>query len=139
MKHIRHQLAIVAAAFSLALLAAPAQAELVVVVGAKSPAASMTSEQVAQVFLGKSTSMTPVDQPESEAIRGEFYKKVAGKDAAQAKALWSKLVFTGKASLPKELAGSAEVKKAVAADPKAIGYIDKSALDGSVKAVLSVP
>lgn len=139
MKHIRHSLATVAAAVSLAVLAAPPQAEVVVVVGAKSPAATMTTEQVAQVFLGKSTAMTPVDQPESEAIRAEFYKKVAGKDAAQAKALWSKLVFTGKASLPKELAGNAEVKKAVAADPKAIGYIDKSALDASVKAVLSVP
>lgn len=139
MKIIRHQLATVAAAVSLAVLAMPAQAEVVVVVGAKSPAANMTSEQVAQVFLGKSTAMTPVDQAESEAIRAEFYKKVAGKDAAQAKALWSKLVFTGKASLPKELASSAEVKKAVAANPKAIGYIDKGALDASVKAVLSVP
>lgn len=139
MKIIRHQLATVAAAVSLAVLSMPAQAEVVVVVGAKSPAANMTSEQVAQVFLGKSTAMTPVDQPESEAIRAEFYKKVAGKDAAQAKALWSKLVFTGKASLPKELASSAEVKKAVAANPKAIGYIDKGALDASVKAVLSVP
>ena len=139
MKQLRHQLATVAAALSLAALAVPAHAEVVVVVGAKSPAGNMSSEQVAQVFLGKSTSMTPVDQPESAAIRGEFYKKVAGKDAAQAKALWSKLVFTGKASLPKEYPGAAEVKKAVAADPKAIGYIDKSALDGSVKAVLSVP
>ena len=139
MKQLRHQLATVAAALSLAALAVPAHAEVVVVVGAKSPAGNMTSEQVAQIFLGKSTSMTPVDQSDSEAIRGEFYKKVAGKDAAQAKALWSKLVFTGKASLPKEYPGAAEVKKAVAADPKAIGYIDKSALDGSVKAVLSVP
>ena len=138
MKFIRHPLAI-AAALSLAMLAVPAHAEVVVVVGAKSPAGNMTSEQVAQVFLGKSTAMTPVDQPESEAIRAEFYKKVAGKDAAQAKALWSKLVFTGKASLPKELAGAEQVKKAVAADPKAIGYIDKGALDASVKAVLSVP
>jgi len=139
MKQLRHHLATVSAALSLAVLAVPAHAEVVVVVGAKSPAGNMTSEQVAQIFLGKSTSMTPVDQSDSEAIRGEFYKKVAGKDAAQAKALWSKLVFTGKASLPKEYPGAAEVKKAVAADPKAIGYIDKSALDASVKAVLSVP
>lgn len=99
----------------------------------------MTNDQVAQFFLGKSTSMTPIDQPESAAIRNEFYKKVADKEASQAKALWSKLVFTGKASLPKEVAGSADVKKAVAADPKAIGYIEKSAVDATVKVILTAP
>lgn len=123
----------------LACAALPSLAEVVAVVGAKSPAASMTNDQVAQFFLGKSTSMTPIDQPDGNAVRNEFYKKVTDKDASQAKALWSKLVFTGKASPPKEVAGSAEVKKAVAADPKAIGYIEKSAVDGTVKVVLTAP
>ncbi|MFC0133820.1 hypothetical protein [Massilia eurypsychrophila] len=117
----------------------PSFAEVVAVVGAKSPATTMTNEQVAQFFLGKSSSMTPIDQPESSPIRNEFYKKVADKEASQAKALWSKLVFTGKATLPKEVAGSAEVKKAVAADSKAIGYIEKSAVDATVKVVLTAP
>ena len=125
-----------AAVFAAAL---PALAEVVAVVGAKSPAATMSNDQVAQFFLGKSTAMTPVDQPESAPIRAEFYKKVTDKEASQAKALWSKLVFTGKATLPKEVAGSADVKKAVAADPKAIGYIEKSAVDATVKVVLSAP
>jgi hypothetical protein len=49
---------------------------------------------------------------------------VADVDASQAKALWSKLVFTGKATMPKEVGSSAEVKKAVAANPKAMGYIE---------------
>ena len=119
--------------------AVPAMAELVVVVNPKSAVAAMTPEQASQFFLGKSTSMTPIDQSESTSIRAEFYKKVADKEPSQAKALWSKLVFTGKATLPKEYANSADVKKAIAADPKAIGYIEKSALDASVKAVLTVP
>jgi ABC-type phosphate transport system substrate-binding protein len=34
---------------------------------------------------------------------------------------------------------AAAVKKAVAADPKAIGYIDKSEADASVKIVLALP
>ena len=67
--------------------------------------------------------------------KAEFYKKVTDKDASQAKALWSKLVFTGKASMPKEVPNSAAVKNAVAANPKAIGYMEKSAVDGSVKVV----
>ncbi len=127
-KHIA--ILIAAAAF-----AAPAMAEVVVVVNPKAAESSMTKEQIAQFFLGKSSSMTPIDQGDSSAIRAEFYKKVADKDAAQAKALWSKLVFTGKATMPKEVADSAAVKAAVAANPKAIGYIDKSAVDGSVKVV----
>jgi ABC-type phosphate transport system substrate-binding protein len=126
--------AMIAACASLSL-AVPAMAEVVVIVNPKAAEASMTKDQVAQFFLGKSSAMTPVDQPESAAIRAEFYKKVTDKDVSQAKALWSKLVFTGKATMPKEAGDSAAVKKAVAADPKAIGYIEKSAVDASVKVV----
>lgn len=118
---------------------APALAEVVVIVNPKAAEGSLSHDQVAQYFLGKSTSMTPIDQPESAAIRSEFYKKVTDKEPSQVKALWSKLVFTGKATMPKEVADSAAVKKAVAADPKAIGYIEKSALDASVKAVFTAP
>lgn len=124
--------AIAATAFG---AAAPAMAEVVVVVNAKAAESTMTKEQVAQFFLGKSTAMTPIDQADSSPVRAEFYKKVADKDAAQAKALWSKLVFTGKATMPKEVGDNAGVKAALAANPKAIGYIDKSAVDGTVKVV----
>lgn len=121
-----------------ALLPASA-AEIVVIVSKQNPATRMFSEQASQFFLGKSNLFTPVDQADGSAIRNDFYKKVADKDAAQVKALWSKLVFTGKATPPKEYASSADVKKAVAADPKAIGYIDKSAVDDTVKVILTLP
>jgi len=117
---------------------AHASAETVVVVGMKNPTSTMSVEQVSQVFLGKSTSHTPIDQDESNSVRADFYKKATGKDASQVKAIWSKLVFTGKGTMPKEVASSADVKKAVNADPSAIGYIEKAALDGSVKAVLTI-
>jgi ABC-type phosphate transport system substrate-binding protein len=126
------------AAFAAAALPATA-AEIVVIVSQKNPATRMFSEQASQFFLCKSNLFTPVDQADGSALRNEFYHKVADKDAAQVKALWSKLVFTGKATPPKEYANSAEVKKAVAADPKAIGYIDKSAVDDTVKVILTLP
>jgi ABC-type phosphate transport system substrate-binding protein len=119
--------------------ATAANAEVVVVVHPSNPAASMSSDQVADVFLGKSTALSPVDQPESSAVRGEFYQKITGKDAAQVKAIWTRLIFTGKATPPKEAATSADVKKAVAADPKAVGYVEKSAVDSSVKVVFTAP
>jgi len=129
------------AAFAATVFAAslPAMAEVVVVVNPKAAEASMTKEQIAQFFLGKSTAMTPIDQPEDAPVRAEFYKKVTDKDASQAKALWSKLVFTGKATMPKEVPNSAAVKSAVAANPKAIGYIEKSAVDATVKVVYTAP
>lgn len=116
-----------------------ANAEVVVVVHPSNPASSMSAEQVADVFLGKSTALAPVDLPESSAVRGEFYQKVTGKDAAQVKAVWTRLIFTGKATPPKEVGSSADVKKTVAGDPKAIGYIEKSAVDSSVKVVFTAP
>jgi ABC-type phosphate transport system substrate-binding protein len=126
---------ILAACAASSFAALPAIAQVVVVVNPKASETTMTKEQIAQFFLGKSTAMTPIDQPDGAPLRADFYKKVADKDAAQAKALWSKLVFTGKATMPKEVADNAAVKAAVAANPKAIGYIDKSAVDATVKVV----
>ncbi|MDO8703177.1 MAG: hypothetical protein Q7J77_12190 [Undibacterium sp.] len=125
-------------AITLAAAAIPALAEVVIVINPKNAAPQMTSEQAAQYFLGKSTTFTPIDQPEGSAIRAEFYKKLADKEASQVKAIWSKLVFTGKGTLPKELASSDAVKKAIAADPNAIGYIEKSAVDATVKVVATL-
>jgi len=111
-------------------------ADIVVVVhsGAQAP----TREQVADVYLGKSRAYTPLDQVEAAPIRAEFYRKATGRDLAQVKMVWARLVFTGKGLPPKESAGAAAVKKAVAADPKAIGYIDKADVDTSVKAALTL-
>jgi ABC-type phosphate transport system substrate-binding protein len=114
-----------------------AQAEVVVVVGAKSPAASLSKEQASDIFLGKATNLTPLDQPESSPLRDDFYSKVTGKSAAQAKSYWAKLSFTGKGTPPKEAQNSADIKKQVAENPNLIGYIEKSAVDSSVKVVLS--
>lgn len=111
--------------------------EMVVVVNPKNPATRMFSEQAAQFFLGKSSLFTPVEHTDGP-LRNEFYQKVLNKDSAQVKAIWSKLVFTGKATAPKEYASSADVKKAVASDPAAIGYIEKAAVDDTVKVILTV-
>jgi ABC-type phosphate transport system substrate-binding protein len=123
---------------AIGLVAAASFAHADVVVIGNPAAAALTKDQVSDVFLGKSQVFTPIDQPDSAAVRAEFYKKATGRDPAQVKATWSRLVFTGKAVAPKEVADAAAVKKAVAADPKAIGYIDKSAVDGSVKVLLAL-
>lgn len=132
-----------AVAAGLCAAAVGAFAQVAVVVNPKSPLATMTADQVSGIFLGKSNTLPsggtamPTDLPDSAAARELFYTKVTGKSTAQVKAAWSRLVFSGKATPPKELASSAEVKKFVSANPDAIGYIEKSAVDSSVKVVFS--
>lgn len=114
-----------------------AQADVVVVASAKSPAASLSKEQASDIFLGKVTNLTPLDQPETSPLRDEFYSKVTGKSAAQAKSYWSKLSFTGKGVPPKEAQSSADIKKLLDGDASLVGYIERSAVDSSVKVLYS--
>lgn len=129
-------------ATALMSVCALAHAGVVVVVSAKSDVGALTQAQVSQIFLAKSLALpgggtaVPIDQDEGSAVRNAFYREVTGKDAAQMKAYWSQLMFTGKAQKPKKVAGDDAVKKAVAATPGAIGYIDAAAVDASVKVVL---
>lgn len=132
MKHALIQSFVAAALF----VAASAHAQVAVVMNPS--AAPLTQEQVSNIFLGRSPDFKPVDLPESAPVRATFYKKATDRDVAQVKAVWSRLVFSGKAAPPKEVADAAAVKAAVKADPKAIGYIEKSAVDASVKVVLSL-
>ncbi|MDN3577943.1 hypothetical protein QWZ03_14315 [Chitinimonas viridis] len=122
------------------LLTAAAQADVAVVVNPKAAVDSLSAEQVANLFLGKANSFpgggaaTPVEQTDG-ATRAEFSTKVLKKDSAGVKAHWAKMQFTGKGTPPKELGGSAEVKKFVAGNPNAVGYVDKASVDGTVKVV----
>lgn len=120
------------------MVATGAAAADLVVVGHPG-AATLSNDQVADVYLAKSQAATPLDLGESSPLRAEFYKKATGRDLAQVKAVWSRVVFSGKGQPPKEVADAAAVKKAVAADPKLIGYIEKSAVDGTVKVLASFP
>jgi ABC-type phosphate transport system substrate-binding protein len=114
-----------------------ARADVVVIVSAHSTA-NITAKEISRVYLGEHNTMTPVDIANPSPARREFYAKVIGKDEAQVKARWSKLVFTGKGSAPKELPTGADVVKAVAADPNAIGYVDSSFVNLTVKIILKV-
>jgi ABC-type phosphate transport system substrate-binding protein len=121
------------------LLITAAHADPEIAVIGNSAAPSLTKDQVADLFLGKNKSLKPVDLPASSPAKAEFYQKVSGHDLSQVKATWSRLLFTGQAQPPKELPDAAAVKKAVAADPKAVGYIAKSDVDSTVKVVLVLP
>ena len=119
-----------------------AAAELVVIVSARSPAPALSGDQVAAIFLGQAgrypdgAEATALDQRIGSNERNQFYQQVAGKTPALLKAHWSKMVFTGRGQPPREAADSSAVRRMVAENPSMIGYIDRSALDASVRPVL---
>lgn len=56
-----------------------------------------------------------------------------GRSAVEVKAHWSKLIFTGRGRPPQKLSGDEAVRRRVAEDSSAIGYIDIRAVDSSVR------
>lgn len=128
----------------LLLAGATSAAELVVVVSARSPVTTLRAEQVADIFLSEATrfpdggEVVALDLPIGSPLRDDFYLKVANRTPALMKAYWTKRIFTGRGQPPRELPNSQAVRKLVADNPTLIGYIDRSALDASVRPVLVV-
>jgi len=128
----------VTAALSISSLAS---AEVAVIVSASNGNASIDKATISKIFLGKSKSFPdgsqaiPLDQNDGSTSREAFNSTVLGKSAAQLKSYWSRLIFTGKGTPPKQSGDDAAIKAAVAGDPKKIGYIDATLVDGSVKVV----
>ena len=116
--------------------------ELVIIVSAKNPVVALHAQQVADIFLAQSgrfpngSNAVAIDQTIGAGLRDDFYQRVASKSPSLVKAYWTKMVFTGRANPPKEAAGNDAVRKLIAGNPELIGYIDRDALDDSVKAVL---
>jgi ABC-type phosphate transport system substrate-binding protein len=137
--HINRNGLMMAVALSLASTAS--MADVVAVVSVKSPIAALSKSEVAQIFLGKTNRFpngaqaVPVDQSEGSSVRDEFYEKIAEQSAAQIKAYWSKIIFTGRGQPPPTVSSDIEMKKRISENPEAIGYIDKKLVDDSVRVV----
>ncbi|PAX99664.1 phosphate ABC transporter substrate-binding protein [Pseudoalteromonas sp. HM-SA03] len=104
---------------------------------------TLDENEIKQIFIGKSKSFSdgskalPITQADGSTVTDEFNEKVLNKSSSQLKAYWSKLVFTGKGTPPKEAADDAEVLKLVASNPNLIGFVSSGAADSSVKVVKS--
>ena len=120
---------------------ATVMAETVVIVHPSNTAA-LDSDTIARIFLGRDKSFPdgasalPVALIEGVPATEEFNSKILKKSSSQLKAYWSKLVFTGKGSPPKEADSDTESVKLVGTNPSLIGYVDASAVNDSVKVVL---
>ncbi|TSA40536.1 MAG: phosphate ABC transporter substrate-binding protein [Methylococcaceae bacterium] len=116
---------------------------VVVVVSATSPVSKLDKEQVANLFLGKSSgypdgsAAVPIEQTDATPAHEEFHKSITEKSASQLKSYWSKMIFSGKGTAPKEVSSNAELLKLISSNPAMIGYVDKTAADKTVKVVFA--
>jgi ABC-type phosphate transport system substrate-binding protein len=123
-------------------LAELASADAVVVVNARSGIERLSRDQVTNIFLGRyrglpggGTAM-PIDQPESSALRAEFYRKLVNKDLTEINAYWSRLIFSGKTTPPWRTFSSQEVATLLAGNPDAIAYLERGQIDKRFRIVL---
>ena len=116
-------------------------AETAVIVHPNNANGTLDQGVIKKIFLGKAkrfpdgSEAIPIDQDDSSSVKDVFLNTVVGKSSSQMKSYWSKRVFTGKGTPPKQVSTSADVKKLVSENPATIGYIDSSEVDASVKVV----
>jgi hypothetical protein len=127
-----------AAALALLSLTSMAGAEVAVIVNPGAAKAPSQSE-VANIFLGKDKSLTGVDQKDWNPTKDKFYATVASKNESQLKSYWSGLIFTGKGQPMASVADDAAVVAKVGAEADAIGYVDRAAVNDSVKVLFTLP
>ena len=125
-----------------ALMTASAQAQISVIV-AQSSSQKANKDELKEIFSGarltwsNGNKIQVVDQPESE-VGKKFYDGFVGKSVIQVRTQWTKLVLSGQAGAPTKCTDNDAVKKAVASNPNAVGFISSSALDGTVKEIARV-
>ncbi len=74
-------------------------------------------------------------QPEDTAAHLAFTTTVLGKTPANLRAIWSQNIFTGKGLPPKVAGADVEMRRLVAANRHAIGYIAGAHVDASVRVI----
>jgi ABC-type phosphate transport system substrate-binding protein len=127
----------------LLLVALSVQAEVAVIANAKSNVTTLSAKQIQDIFLGRTRSFPnekfalPIDQ--SSPLRAEFYQRLTGRPIEQINAYWARILFTGQASPPLQLPDDAAVLKMVRENEGAIGYINKSHVEASVRVLLTLP
>ncbi|PIE43985.1 MAG: hypothetical protein CSA50_02885 [Gammaproteobacteria bacterium] len=116
-------------------------AGVVVIVNQENKVDSFNHRQIIDIYMGRNlyfpngSRVIRLDQPPDSIIRSKFYQALLGKTVAQVNAYWARLLFTGRGRPPHTLESTRQVLEAVRDNINAIGYIDESSLDDSVKVV----
>lgn len=125
----------------LILLSAPAvAAEFVVIVHKDNPVEQLDLAEARNIFLGKKTlwsggrAISVYLQADNDLHR-QFCLRVLGKSPRQLQMHWKRILFSGAGVPPRELPDDQSIVQTVAANPRAIGYVDARHLNKQVKVV----
>ncbi len=128
---------------ALALLfsaSARAADEIVVIVNKDNPSA-VDLAYVARIYTGATmrwpdgSPVFALDQAEDSAARALFSSAVVGRSVSALRGIWSQNIFAGKGLPPKVASPDSEMKRLVAQNRHAIGYVLSSQVDDTVKVV----
>lgn len=130
------------AGMMIALVASTARAQdFKVIVNAANSSTSMSTDEVARIFLKQSTKLAtgvaaaPVDLAKGSTVRAAFSKTVLGRPVPAIESYWQQQIFSGKDVPPATKAGDDEVIAFVKANPGGIGYVSAGAAVSGVKVV----
>lgn len=135
---LRHRIHLLLA-FALFCAAAGASAENIVVIVNKDNPNNVDRGYVRQIYTAAArvwpdgAPVVMFDQGEDSEARELFYSTIVGKSAANMRALWSQNIFTGRGLPPRIATPDEQMKRIIAGNRNAIGYIRASALDASVR------
>lgn len=137
----RALLGILAAAAAAA--AAPAAAGDLVVIVHGDRDARLSVAEVGHIYLKQrrfwsdGSAIVPVNRDSGSETRERFVRRIFGEDTRRLEVYWNRQYFHGVLP-PATLASDEAVKRFVAGEPRAIGYVDSSRieLDASVRVVL---
>lgn len=125
----------------LATGAAARGSDFVVITNASLGDVNISSGDLKQIYLGTKTSLNghPVEPviAQTGAFHEQFVSACLGKTESGLRNYFRNLVFSGKGSMPRSFATSAEVVRYVSRTPGAIGYVDSGVdLTGVAKLTL---
>lgn len=115
---------------------------IAVIVHKERGALSLETEALAKIYLKQRSfwsageAIIPINREAGSRIRDRFSRRVLGRSAAKLRNYWNRRYFQGVLP-PPTLASDEAVRRYVAREPRAIGYVDASSVDPSVRVVLS--
>ncbi len=134
---------LLAVAFTFVLAANLYAADMVVIVN-KGNTNDVNKHMIEKIYTGDMSlwpnggGIAAIDLPEDSTDRTAFTSMLLGKSVSSLKAQWAAKLFSGRATPPKVVGSDDDVKRAVAGNKNAVGYIKATSLDDSVKAVVTL-
>jgi hypothetical protein len=137
-----HRVVLVIAATLMPAASAANNQPFRVVVNAKNPMRSASTDFLCEIFLKRVTrwnggeTIKPVDlRPDAEARR-KFSGRVLKRSVAAVRSYWQQRIFSGRGVPPPELDSDDAVIKYVSKHPQAIGYIAGDSSPGATREVV---